>query len=148
MVQVVTFSCTLSNTGEHGITAVLCRDITDQLLDQYGLTYTRTAEKSDLTTLLVRAQQVNDLDTRLQKFRLRSLLLEFRCRSVDRLIEYVRGRLDIVDRLSQNVEDTSQCIFTDRNRDRSACRNRIHTSHESVGRTHSDTSYRIVTQML
>ena len=36
----------LSNTGEHGITAVLCRDITDQLLDQYGLTYTRTAEKS------------------------------------------------------------------------------------------------------
>ena len=38
-------------------------DVTDQLLDQYGLTYTGTTEQTDLTTLLIRAKQVNDLNT-------------------------------------------------------------------------------------
>ena len=63
MVQVVTLTGTLAYTGEYGISAVLGCDITDQLLDQYGLTYTGTTEQTDLTTLLIRAEQVNDLNT-------------------------------------------------------------------------------------
>ena len=38
-------------------------DVVDQLLDQYGLTYTGSTEQTDLTTLLVRAEKINDLDT-------------------------------------------------------------------------------------
>ena len=56
MVQVVTLTGTLTYTGEYGISAVLGRDITDQLLDQYSLTYTGTTEQTDLTTLLIRAK--------------------------------------------------------------------------------------------
>ena len=61
-------------------------DVTDQLLDQYGLTYTGTTEQTDLTTLLIRAKQVNDLNTCFQKFLLGRLLYEFGCSSVDRFI--------------------------------------------------------------
>ena len=74
MVQVVTLTGTLAYTGEYGISAVLGCDITDQLLDQYGLTYTSTTEQTDLTTLLIRAEQVNDLNTGLQQFCVRRLL--------------------------------------------------------------------------
>ena len=63
MVQVVTLTGTLTYTGEYGISAVLGCDITDQLLDQYGLTYTGTTEQTDLTTFCVRCQKVDDLDS-------------------------------------------------------------------------------------
>ena len=58
MIQVVTLTGTLSYAGKYGVSAMLCGNITDQLLNQYGLTYTRTAEKADLTTLLVGAEKV------------------------------------------------------------------------------------------
>ena len=45
MIQVVTLTGTLTYTGEYGISAVLGSDITDQLLDQYGLTYSGTADR-------------------------------------------------------------------------------------------------------
>ena len=91
MIQVVTLTGTLTYTGEYGISAVLGSDITDQLLDQYGLTYSGTAEQTDLTTLLIRAEQVNDLNTGLQQFCVRRLLCEGRCSTVDRLVRYPLG---------------------------------------------------------
>ena len=42
---------------------MLGSDVTNQLLDQDGLTYTSTTEQTDLTTLLIWAKKVYDLDT-------------------------------------------------------------------------------------
>ena len=42
-------------------------DISDQLLDQDCLTYTSTAKKSDLSTLLVRTEKVNNFNTSFQQ---------------------------------------------------------------------------------
>ena len=63
MIKVITLTGTLSNTGKYGISAMLGCNVTDQLLDQYSLTYTSTAEQTDLTTLLIWAKKVYDLDT-------------------------------------------------------------------------------------
>ena len=63
MIKVITLTGTLSNTGKYGISAMLGCDVTDQLLDQYGLTYTSTTEQTDLTTLLIWAKKVYDFDT-------------------------------------------------------------------------------------
>ena len=63
MVKVITFTGTLTNTGKYRVSAVLSGDVTDQLLDQDGLTYTSAAKQTDLTTLLIRAEKVNDFDT-------------------------------------------------------------------------------------
>ena len=66
VIQVISFSCSLTNTGKYRISTVLCRDICDKLLNQYCLTNTGTTEQTDLTTLLIRAKQVNDLNTGFQ----------------------------------------------------------------------------------
>ena len=63
MIKVITLTGTLSNTGKYGISAMLGCNVTDQLLDQYSLTYTSTAEQTDLATLLIWAKKVYDLDT-------------------------------------------------------------------------------------
>ena len=67
MIKVITFTGTLAYTGKYGISAVLCCDVSDQLLNEDGLSYTCASEESDLTTLLLRAKEVYDLDTGLEK---------------------------------------------------------------------------------
>ena len=57
---------------------MLCRNISDQLLNQDCLTYTGTAEQTDLSTFLVRAEEVNDLDTCLKDLCLCGLFLKAR----------------------------------------------------------------------
>ena len=68
MVQVITFTGTLTYTGEYRISAMLCSNISDQLLNQDCLTYACTTEQTNLTTLLIRAKKVYDFDTGLQQF--------------------------------------------------------------------------------
>ena len=58
--------------------------IVDQLHDKNCLTYTGTAEQTDLTTLCIRADQVNDLDTCFQDLCCRCLLFVRRSRTMDR----------------------------------------------------------------
>ena len=50
-------------TSEYGISTMLCCYITDQFLNKYGLTYAGTSKKTDLSTLLVRAEKVYYFDT-------------------------------------------------------------------------------------
>ena len=76
VIKVITFTGTLTYTCEYGISAVLGCDVSDKLLDEDRLTYAGTSEKSDLTTLLIRAEEVNDLDAGLEKFGLGRLLFE------------------------------------------------------------------------
>ena len=86
MIKIISLTGPLTYAGEYGISAVLGSDIADQLLDQDGLSYARTSEESDLTTLLIGAEQVNDLDTGLQDLRICRLLGESRCLPMDRML--------------------------------------------------------------
>ena len=54
-------------------------DISDKLLNKYGFTYAGTTEQTDLTTLLIRAEKVNDFDTCLKKLSLCGLFFESAC---------------------------------------------------------------------
>ncbi len=145
MVKVITLTGTLAYTGKYGISTVLCCDVTNQLLDQNGFTYTCTAEESDFTTLLIGAEQIDNLDTGLEKLGLGSLFFESGSRFVDRLIAYSFGSGLIVDRFSEDVKNSAQCVLSDRNRNRSAGGNCFHAAHQTVRRTHGDTSYDVVT---
>ena len=66
VVQVVTLTGTLADTGENGVTVMCSCDVVDQLLNQNGLTDTCTAEQTDLTALCVGADQVDNLDAGFQ----------------------------------------------------------------------------------
>ena len=148
MVQVIALTGTLPNTGKYGITAVLCGNVTDKLLDQHCLAYAGAAEQTDLSALLVGAEKIYHLDTCLQDLRLRGLLLKSRRFPVNRKILFHLWLLFIINRLTQNIEDTSQSILAHRNRDRRACSHGIHAADKAVRASHGNTSHRIITQML
>ena len=55
---------------------MLCGYVTDQFLDQYSLTYTGTAEQTDLTTFCIRCKQVDNLNPGFQDFYNRALVFK------------------------------------------------------------------------
>ena len=148
MIEVVSLSGSLTYAGEHGISAVLRCDVTDQLLNQHGLSNARTAEQSDLSALLIRTQKVYHLDTCFQQLLLCGLLHKFRCRSVYGFIAHSLGSGLVVNRLAQHVKNTSQSVFPNRYADGRSLGNRFHASYKSVRGAHGNTSHRIVAQML
>ena len=62
---------------------MFCGNILDQLLDQHRFSNTGAAKKTDLSTLCVRSQKVDDLDSGLQYLHYRALLFEGRRISVN-----------------------------------------------------------------
>jgi peptide chain release factor 1 len=63
VIKIVTLSSSLTDTGENGVTTVSLSDVVNELHDQDSLADTSTTEKTNLTTLLVRGEEVDDLDT-------------------------------------------------------------------------------------
>ena len=54
----------------------------------------------------------------------------------------------IINCFTENVENTSQCLFTYRHRNRAACSDSLHTTHKTISRSHGNTADSIITQML
>jgi peptide chain release factor 1 len=66
VVQIVTLTGTLADTGEDGVTTVSLSDVVDELLDEHSLADTSTAEETNLSTTSVGSEKIDDLDTSLQ----------------------------------------------------------------------------------
>src|SRR5439155_9042828 len=62
--QVVALARALADAAEHRHTAVLERDVVDQLHDDDRLAHAGAAEQPDLAALQIRLEQVDDLDAR------------------------------------------------------------------------------------
>ena len=148
VIKVVSFTGTLSHTGKYGISAMLCGNVTDKLLDQYGFSYSCTAEEADLSAFLIRAEKVYHLDAGFQHLCGSCLFFKTGSFSVDGPMLHIRGSLFIIDGITNNIKHTSQSLFPYRYGDRTACTDGFHTSDQSVCRTHSDAFYSIISQML
>ena len=55
---------------------MLCRNVMDQLLNEDRLAYTGASKQTDLSALCIGGQKVNNLDSRLQDLRYRTLFLK------------------------------------------------------------------------
>src|SRR4029078_43906 len=64
--EVVPLARALAYAGEHGVAAVLQRNVVDELLDAHGLADARAPEEAGLAALHVGLEQVDDLDARLE----------------------------------------------------------------------------------
>jgi peptide chain release factor 1 len=64
--EVVTFTGTLTDAAENRVATVSLGDIVDELHDNDGLTNARSTEEADLSTLNVRGEEVDDLNTGLE----------------------------------------------------------------------------------
>lgn len=77
--KVIAFARTFADASKDGITAVLRRDVMNELHDENRLADTSAAEETCLAALRVRCNEINDLDARLQNACRRLLILKGRC---------------------------------------------------------------------
>ena len=148
MIQIIALSGPFPDAGEDRISAVFRRNIGDQLLNQNGLAYSRAAEQPNLAALLIRAEQINHLDSGFQNFRARGLLQKFRRPSVNRSPGGCGRRRHSINRLSQNIEHSSKRFVSYRHRNRTSGSFCSHAPPQAVRGSHRNTSYGIVSQML
>src|SRR5690606_11393752 len=114
VVEVVTFTGTLTNTCEYGETTTRGSDVVDQLHHVYGLAYAGTTEQTYLAALGEGADQVDNLDTGFQQFGGSGLLGEGRSLAVDRHALFLADGATLVDRVAQYVHDAAEGFFTHR----------------------------------
>jgi hypothetical protein len=117
VVQIVTLTSTLTDTSEDGVTTVVLGNVVDQLLNEHSLSDTGTSEETNLTTTSIGGEQIDDLDTSDENLRNDGLVNKLGGFAVN------GGRLlgvdgaTLVDRLANNVDDTTQALGTDGNGD-------------------------------
>ena len=120
MVQVVTLSGSLTDTGEDRVTTVGLGDVVDELLNEHSLSDTGTTEKTDLSTSGVGGEQVDDLDTGLEDLGSGRLVDEGRSIGVDGRHLDTLDLSTLVNGLTDHVHDSAMigqvCRGTGRDR--------------------------------
>ena len=102
------------------------------LTDEYGFSDTCTTEQTNLSTSGVRSQQIYDLDTSLQDLSGCGLLYEGRRLGVDWHAGLCVEGSTLVNGLSDDVDDSSQALWTDRNHDGVASSGDLGASDETL----------------
>ena len=115
-------------------------NILDQLHDDDGLADTGAAKQSDLAALLVRLEQINDLDAGFEHLQFGGLVFQRRGGTMNRVAFLRLDRTFLVDGLTENVQDAAKRARAYRDGDRLAQIFGLHAAHESLGRLHRDRS--------
>ena len=148
MVEVVTFTGTLAHAGKHRVTAVLDRDVADQLHHVHGLAHTGATEQAHLTALGKRADQVDHLDAGFEQFVGSCQLVEGRGLAVNPPARFVADRAHFVDRVAQHVHDAAQRLGSNRHGNGGSGCSHGHAAAQAVCRTHCDGAHYTVAQLL
>lgn len=117
VVQIVTLTGTLTDTGEDGVTTVGLGNVVDELLNEHGLADTGTTEETNLSTTGVGGEQVDDLDTSDQNLSSGRLVDELRRVGVDGQELVALDGAALVNGVTSDVDDTAKSGGTDGDRD-------------------------------
>ena len=147
-VQVVTLTGTLTHAGKHGVTVVGGSHIINQLLNQHRLTHAGAAEQTDLTTLGIGANQVDNLDAGFQDGGGGLLLVIGGGLTVDGPLLGALYLFAAVDGLSQQVKHPSQALLAHRHLNGSAGVLCLCSPLQSIGGAHGNAPHHIVTNVL
>ena len=136
--QVRSLTGALTNTGEHRHTTVLGGHSGNHFLDEHGLSNTGTTEETNLSTLHIRSEQVNDLDARLEHGGAWLELVEVWSRTVNvpTLFNALNNRH--VEWLAEHVEHVTKHCVADRHRDATTGVANGSSAEESIGWLHAD----------
>jgi len=108
VVQIVTLTGTLADTGEDGVTTVGLCDVVDQLLNEDGLADTGTTEETNLSTTGVGSEKVDDLDTSNENLGGGRLLDELGGLGVNGKVLVGLDGTALVDRVTGDVHDAAK----------------------------------------
>jgi hypothetical protein len=90
-------------------------NVVDQFLNQDSLTDTSTTKKTNLTTTGIRSQQIDNLDTSLQDFGGRGLINKLGSVSVNGTVALGTNGTTLINRLTNDVDDTTKDFLTNGN---------------------------------
>ena len=100
--EVISFTSSLSDTGEHRHAGSFHRDVSDELLNQNRLAQTGTTKETDLSTLVEGDHEVNNLQTGTEQFDASRLIFIARWLAVNWIARIVgRNGLTVIDRLAE-----------------------------------------------
>ncbi len=146
-VEVVALARPLADAAEDRDSAVLQRDVVDQLLDEDRLADAGAAEQADLAAADEGGDQVDHLDAGLEDLDLRRKVDESRRVAVDRPA-LALPRLLAVDRVADHVPEPPQSLVADRHGDGLLRVDDLDPAREAVGRVHRDRADAIVAEVL
>lgn len=133
VVQIVTFTGTLADTSEDGVTTVSLGNVVDEFLNEDSLADTSTTEETNLSTTGVRGQEVDDLDTSDQNLGGGGLLDELGRLGVDRQELVSLDGTTLIDWVASDVHDTTKSGRADGDGDGSAGVGALGATDETLG---------------
>jgi hypothetical protein len=152
VVKIISFTGTLSNTSENRVTSVVHGNVVNKFHDNDGLTDTGTSEESNLSSLGVRGQKINNLDTSNKNLLGLTLLSEGGGSPVKGgiLLGTLLGEDGslLIDGLSNHVDNTSKSFGTDRHLDGGTGINTLLTTDKTVGGLHGNGTDGVLSQVL
>lgn len=137
VVQIVTLTSTLADTGEDGVTTVSLGDVVDQLLNEDGLADTSTTEETNLSTTSVGSEQIDDLDTSDENLGRGGLVSERGGVSVDGQELVGLDRSSLINGVTSDVQDTTESGGADGNGDGSTSVGSLGTTNKTLSTYHA-----------
>ena len=159
VVKIIALTSSLADTSEHGVTTMSLSDVVNKLHDKHSLADTGTTEKTNLTSLLVRSEEIDDLNTysnESESFGLTSdkhigtgtLLGEGWGVSMDWKELISLNWALLVDGLTNDVDDSTKSLGADWHSNWIASVSNLLTSNETLSGVEGDGSHVVATKML
>ena len=147
-VQVGTFTGTFTDTSEDGETTVTLGDVVNEFHDNDGLADTSTTEETDLTTLAVGENEINDLDTGGENGVLGGLVSELGGDGVDGELGLLADGATLVDGFTEDVEDAAEGFATDGDGNLTTSGDDLGLELEEIGGLHGNAATGVGVQVL
>merc|ERR1719249_151905 len=138
VVQIVALPGPLTDTGKHRETTVSLSNVVDQLHDKDSLADSGTAEETNLASLAVGGEQVDNLDAGDKDLLLDGHLVEVGSLSVDGLALVGGDGAPLVNRVADHVDDTAKGLLADGDGDGEALILNNITPDETLGTVHGN----------
>eukprot|EP00049_Salpingoeca_infusionum_P017038 m.351566 g.351566 ORF g.351566 m.351566 type:complete len:400 (-) comp16279_c0_seq1:777-1976(-) len=148
VVEIVTLTGTLTDTCEHGETSVGSGDVVDKLHDEHSLSDTGTTKETNLSTLGVWGEEVDNLDTSLKDTGLDVHFNELWSLTMDWEVLIGLDWTTLIDWLANDVKDTAKSGSTDWDLDGITSVCDWLSTHETLSTVHGNGTDSALTQML
>src|SRR5574344_2024770 len=146
--KVVSFTCTLPDSGEDRKSVMFFCNIVYQLLDEDGLAHSGATEQTDLAALKIRLKKINDLDAGEKHLLGRSEVLKFWRFPVDRKRLLLEEIAKSVDPTAGNGHHPAALLRSGRHLDGRTGIYYFQASLQAIGGVHRDAPDSIFSDML
>ncbi len=148
MIEIITFTSTLTDTGYNRVSSVFWSDVVNEFLHDNGFSDTRTSEETYFTTLEHRSDKVDNFDTCFKNLCLCCELIVGRSWFVNRGFVFSDRSWFFIDWLTEDIEHSSEYFWTNWHRYRTFESDDIHTSLETINRIHGNSTDCTISELL